>query len=272
MLSPLRNRAGRRLREPFGKAGLTVAVIALVFAMLGGAYAAVGLNSKQKKEVKAIAKSFQDKGPAGPQGPAGAKGDIGAAGSNGSNGTNGTGATTESFGGAQHGCTEGGIVVKSASPDAVVCNGEAGEDGQTGFTETLPSGKTETGVFAEAFPAVHGEDSNGDTFTAEVTGNQRIPVSFTIPLSAPPSESTVVTEEQQTNEEVPAQCDSDDDGVGSFKEPQADPGNFCAFVQTKGNIALGPIATSTSEFGSVLITATTGSAGFVQGTWAVTAE
>ena len=30
----------RRLKEPFGKAGLIVAVVALVFAMLGGAYAA----------------------------------------------------------------------------------------------------------------------------------------------------------------------------------------------------------------------------------------
>jgi hypothetical protein len=89
MLSPLRRRAGKRLREPFGKAGLTVAVIALVFAMLGGAYAAGGLTSKQKKEVKAIAKGLQGTGPAGPQGAAGANGKDGANGSNGTNGSNG---------------------------------------------------------------------------------------------------------------------------------------------------------------------------------------
>jgi Collagen triple helix repeat (20 copies) len=89
MLSPLRKRAGRRLREPFGKAGLTVAVIALVFAMLGGAYAATGLNSKQKKEVKAIAKSFQGTGPAGAPGAAGAKGDNGTQGVKGDTGATG---------------------------------------------------------------------------------------------------------------------------------------------------------------------------------------
>jgi hypothetical protein len=71
----------RRLKEPFGKAGLTVAMLALVVAMAGGAYAATGggngkaataskakskksknknsnagLSGKQKKEVKKIAK------------------------------------------------------------------------------------------------------------------------------------------------------------------------------------------------------------------------
>ena len=89
MLSPLRNGAGKRLREPFGKAGLTVAVIALVFAMLGGAYAATKLNGTQKKEVEKIAKKFQGSGPAGAQGPAGAKGDNGAAGAKGDTGSAG---------------------------------------------------------------------------------------------------------------------------------------------------------------------------------------
>jgi len=97
MLSPLRKRAGRRLREPFGKAGLTVAVIALVFAMLGGAYAAGTLTSKQKKEVTKIAKKYAGRpGEAGPKGDPGAKGDPGTKGDTGpqgvpgTNGTNGT--------------------------------------------------------------------------------------------------------------------------------------------------------------------------------------
>jgi hypothetical protein len=43
-------------RERFGIAGV-ISVIALVFAMVGGAFAAGGgLSSKQKKEVKKIAK------------------------------------------------------------------------------------------------------------------------------------------------------------------------------------------------------------------------
>jgi hypothetical protein len=173
MLSPLRNRAGRRLREPFGKAGLTVAVIALVFAMLGGAYAAVGLNSKQKKEVKSIAKSFQGTGPAGAAGPAGAKGDTGAAGANGKDGTNGTNGTNgvsptgTTFAGSKGGCTEGGVEFKGANT-TFACNGKEGSPWTVGGV--LPSGKTETGVwavnqiFTEAFFEAH------------------VPISFTIPL------------------------------------------------------------------------------------------
>jgi hypothetical protein len=74
-----------------------VAVIALVFAMVGGAYAAGGgLSGKQKKEVKTIAKSFQGTGPAGAQGPAGAAGPAGPTGAAGAKGATGeTGATGE---------------------------------------------------------------------------------------------------------------------------------------------------------------------------------
>jgi hypothetical protein len=112
----------RAIREPFGKAGLTVAILALVFAMVGGAYAASGgLTGKQKKEVEKIAKKYAGKtGPAGsqgPAGPAGAKGDTGTNGKDGTNGTNG-----------------------KEGPE-----GKQGKDGTTGFTETLPSGETETG-------------------------------------------------------------------------------------------------------------------------------
>jgi hypothetical protein len=104
----------KRLREPFGKAGLIVAIVALVAALVGGAYAATssgkrhhkknnaGLNSKQKKQVKGIANSQAKKyansnpgapGPQGPQGavgPQGPKGDAGPAGRDGTNGTNGS--------------------------------------------------------------------------------------------------------------------------------------------------------------------------------------
>jgi hypothetical protein len=131
MLSPLRKRAGSRLREPFGKAGLTVAVIALVFAMLGGAYAATGLNSKQKKEVKSIAKSFQGTGPAGAPGAAGAKGD------NGSNGAQGAKGDTGAAG--------------PQGPQGK--QGTQGAPGQNGTfsTEPLPEGETLTGVWSHRF-------------------------------------------------------------------------------------------------------------------------
>ncbi|HWO15299.1 MAG TPA: hypothetical protein VNM89_01125 [Solirubrobacterales bacterium] len=85
-----------RIRDRFGTAGLIVSVVALVAALAGTAFAAAGLNSKQKSQVKAIAKTFAGKpgatGPAGPAGPAGAngaKGDTGARGADGTAGTDG---------------------------------------------------------------------------------------------------------------------------------------------------------------------------------------
>jgi hypothetical protein len=104
-----------RRPEPFGRAGLVVGIVALVFALMGGAWAASGgLTAKQKKEVKAIAKSFQGTGPAGAQGAQGTPG------SNGTNGTNGK-------------------------------DGAAGVGGPPGpLLETLESGQTVTGAWSYA--------------------------------------------------------------------------------------------------------------------------
>jgi hypothetical protein len=120
----------RAIREPFGKAGLTVAICALVLAMVGGAYAAGALSGKQKKEVEKIAKKYAGKtgsaGSQGPAGPAGAKGDTGTNGKDGTNGTN-------------------------------------GKEGTIGFTETLPSGKTETGT-----------EGSGDAGFADIGGKSPV--------------------------------------------------------------------------------------------------
>jgi hypothetical protein len=116
----------RAITEPFGKAGLIVAVIALVLALTGAAFAATGLNGKQKKEVEKIAKKFAGKpGAAGAQGPAGPAGPAGAAGKDGANGKDGA----------------------AGSPGKAGATGATGATGFSGFTETLPSGKTETGAW-----------------------------------------------------------------------------------------------------------------------------
>jgi collagen triple helix repeat protein len=108
----------RSLKEPFGKAGLTVAVLALVLAMVGGAYAAGGLTNSQEKQVTKIAKKYAGKpGAAGAQGTPGAPGAPGKEGPQGKQGEAGK-------------------------------DGTNGTDGTTGFTETLPEGKTETGTWA----------------------------------------------------------------------------------------------------------------------------
>ncbi len=195
------------LRTRFGIPGV-ISVIALVFAMFGGAYAASNSSGGGKatasktKTVKGPRGPKGATGPAGPQGPAGpagAKGDAGTNGSNGTNGTNGTSATTAAYSGTE--CANGGVEVKSVSPTAYVCNGE---DGQTGFTETLPTGKSEYGTWG-APKAVLSEAS----------------ISFNIPLeSAVPAHFIAWEETPAPTAECP----------GTYEEPAAAPGNLCIYA------------------------------------------
>lgn len=90
-------RPNRGRREPFGKAGLIVALCAIVLATTGAAFAAGRLTGPEKQEVGKIAaktaKKYAGKpGPAGKQGPAGKTGPAGAAGATGPAGPAGTAA------------------------------------------------------------------------------------------------------------------------------------------------------------------------------------
>ena len=90
-------RPDRGRREPFGKAGLIVALCAIVLATTGAAFAAGRLTGPEKAEVGKIAaktaKKYAGKpGPAGKQGPAGKTGPAGAAGATGPAGPAGTAA------------------------------------------------------------------------------------------------------------------------------------------------------------------------------------
>jgi Collagen triple helix repeat (20 copies) len=228
-----------RLREHVGSAGLAVAIVALIAALGGGAYAATGAQSGGKATASAKAKQGKQgkpgktgpAGPAGPAGPTGAagpagsagpKGDAGAAGADGAPGAPGTSVTTSPASVAE--CPLGGIKVTSASPPAKVCNG------QTGFTETLPSGKTETGTWATGQGgALSGEGTHVST--------QLVPISFTLPLAQTP-EMTIVwlsgpfAEEFESpvldeilEEGAEHGCPGLDEGV-----PLADPGHLCVYA------------------------------------------
>lgn len=197
----------RSIREPFGTAGLLVAILALVLATTGAALAAGALTGKQKKEVTKIAKKYAGKpgapgatGPAGPVGPAGPKGDTGAKGDKGDQGE------------------------KGAKGD----KGEPGEDGETGFTSTLPAGETETGTWAFTTPAPENPI--------------KVPISFSIPLAAPldgdhvhlvnadGSSEVVLNEETSELENVtPTGCGVALTPAGTVEAPKAAPGNLCVY-------------------------------------------
>ncbi len=177
MFSPLRNR--------FGIPGV-ISIIALVFAMAGGAFAAKSLNSGGSKATSSASGKKGPRGPrgprgkqgpAGPQGPAGAKGDTGAAGAGGTNGTNGAnGATGPTGPTGKNGATGATGVTGAAGVGASGPTGATGATGQTGFTETLPSGAIEVGTWSG---------------TVGPSGLDFAPLSFPIPLSADLEEANV---------------------------------------------------------------------------------
>jgi len=109
----------KRIHNRLGTAGLVVAVLALIAAVAGTAFAAGGLTKKQEKQVVKIAKKYAGKN--GAQGP---KGDTGPAGGQGPKGDQGPN--------------------REQGPKGV-----PGPPGSPGPTETeLPPGKMETGVWS----------------------------------------------------------------------------------------------------------------------------
>lgn len=158
------------LRTRFGIPGV-IAVIALVFGMLGGAYGATDhngrataskkssrLSAKQKKEVETIAKKFQGTGPAG------------ANGSNGSNGANGSS-------GAKGDKGEKGEQGKQ---------GNQGNQGIPGDPWTaggiLPANATETGIYSAPGQSALGVGSG----TLDKGKEVAVPASFDIPVVPAP--------------------------------------------------------------------------------------
>ena len=226
------------LRNRFGIPGV-ISVIALVFAMFGGAYAASNSSGGGKATASAKAKKgprgpkgatgpagpVGPQGPAGQQGAAGPKGDAGAAGANGSNGI---GVTTKTFSGTKGACDEGGIEVASASPTVNVCNGLEGQQGDPGEPWTaggvLPPAATETGAYV----------ITSESGTGTLSGYAEASISFPIPLpEALDSAHTILVPVPQVNPPPPVDpnCDNaEHPGAAEPANPEADPGYLCVFV------------------------------------------
>jgi hypothetical protein len=218
-----------KLHERLGTAGFIISIIALVAALSGGAYAASGgLSGKQKKEVEKIAKKFAGKpGAAGAQGAQGATGPGGSTGPSGSTGKEGPAGK----------------------------EGLEGVAGKTGFTEVLPSKKTETGTWGSFF------ETEGATT-----------ISFNIPLPADIANREILGEG-----ETSPNCDNGTGAPGSAANPEAAPGYLCIFTtffEHGGEVSEvlnpGTLSGPAGKTGSVLLLQSA-AADFGVGTWAVTA-
>lgn len=257
-----------KLKEPFGKAGLIVAMFALVMALVGGAYAAnngkrhhkkknnAGLNGKQKKQVRNISKSQAKKfansnpGPAGPQGPAGSNGDKGDKGDTGATGKQGI-------------------------------QGPAGANG-TFSTEPLPSGETLKGVWTASNPSASGSGvylsvisfplqlaSAPTTLVPFAGGTQGRELLDETVAGFGPFQPPTSLEELEANEEA-----YDEACPGTVDEPDAGPGFLCIYEGAKfgtGEFTTAAAQSETaSEFG-IAVPWGMNAGRTARGTWAVTA-
>ena len=213
-------------RNRIGIPGI-ISVIALVFAMIGGAYAAnsspggataskAGPRGPRGKTGKAgPAGPVGPVGPAGSQGSAGAKGDTGAPGAPGKDGTSVTNTTVPTSSAT---CSHlGGAEFKvGAGTPTTACNGEEGPEGPEGpegspWTDsgTLPLLATETGTWG-----ISGFTT--ETFHPEVFA----PISFTIPLVAALDASHV---HYSTEASFGSTC------TGTAANPTAPSGHLCVY-------------------------------------------
>jgi len=270
------------LRTRFGIPGV-ISVIALVFAMFGGAYAASSHSGKATASAKA------KKGPRGPRGATGPAGPVGPAG-------------VAGLAGPQ------GLKGDPGEPGVPGKNGINGKDGKEGSPwvdgGTLPEGSTETGTWTTGF--VEGKEF------AQVLAS---PISFTVPLEAPLGEGEVfyistLLQENKIGSAPGELCEGEAPGPGleacegilkakqeacpgGAKTPLAAKGNLCLYQGT--TLIPGPDEGGEEEFRVVKIVPTSGpltndsgasTAGasvialytgaatekaLLQGTWAVTA-
>lgn len=272
-----------KIRKRFTYANV-VMTLALVFAMSGGAYAAkrylITSTSQINPKVLAKLKGNQGKagvaglagptGPAGPQGPAGTAGKDGVNGVNGASGGPGESVTAKAIPTKVTACKEqGGSEFKVGTTTTSACNG------QTGFTETLPSGKTEQGVWASLY-------------TATAAGqNGSASISFNIPLAKAPVAKKGTNfigieegegEPKENKAAIPSNC------KGTVADPKAIAGNLCVFVRAFINAEIGPLGADfidpqngtgeTAGSGGAVMDLGSVASGlvFADGVWVVTAE
>lgn len=259
------------LRTRFGAPGI-IAVIALVFAMGGSAFAAKYLITSTKQIKPSVLTALKGKaGPAGPTGlagSAGSKGDAGAPGaagkegSVGKSGENGKSVEVTPINVGIAKCSErgGAEVIKEAAPPGIpVCNGAQGATGKPWTPDnTLPVGATLTGVWV-----VNGSEADTEGVYA--------PIGFPVKLAKLLSRSHA---HFSTDPDFDSMCKED---VGSVNSPGAKPGELCVYMSESTNATFDgmPRVAQIGEVegaltGGTVLHFTMSGVGWAMGTWAVT--
>lgn len=277
-----------------------LAFIALIFATTGGALAVNDHGGAAGKAASATslagsraiapaassskAKSKSKVGPRGPRGPAGPAGPAGAVGKNGANGAAGPQGEKGSAGTTGTNGTNGGAgeSVTVSTPSSNECNGEGGAkvsntsgsatacNGKTGYTNTLPKDKTETGVW---------------TVAANSIGYVFVPISFPIPLAAGTAGSAVITNVHFLGLGETAKA-GEGCGSGTVEKPEAEPGNLCVYTSEASpailpsNVSISDPALPSRKEGAgatganlkIFVEELSGGVALGEGTWAVSAE
>jgi hypothetical protein len=219
--------------------GLTVAVIALIVALAGGAFAASHATQSKKSskyvtkaQATSIAKKYAGKegppGSTGPQGAAGVNGKDGTNGTDGIDGTDGTDGTDGANGKSvvlvdedPFNCPDGGYTYKieDSLEENEVCNGADGEDGSPWTAGgVLPVGATETGSW---------------TFTGTEDDTHGIYAAVSFPIPFPFNVKEGFGEEKHVHFGLALEggaftaggaCPSE-----SFLKPEAKPGELCVY-------------------------------------------
>jgi len=239
-------------------AGTVVAIVALVFAMTGGAFA-VSSKGGSQGPVASVAKKKKAKVLRGPRGPRGATGPVGPVGLTGPVGPVGPAGAAGKDG--LNG--KDGLQGPEGKDGPQGPAGPQGAQGPTGEPWTaggvLPPGKTETGEWGGA---------------AVVSSAALISVSFTLPVEPAPTFVFVKPGEDKSGEGCP--------GVVNGL-PTAEPGTLCVYAASlPAGKAPAPVLTTNadgsglnpgaSQTGAVMFfSCEPETACFQLGTWAVTA-
>jgi hypothetical protein len=245
-----------------------IALLALVFALTGGAFAATSASSGSggagsSQGLLATASKAKAKAKAGPRGPAGPRGATGAAGAIGAVGAIGPAGATGAAGPAGPvGAGIPGSDGKEGPQGKEGKEGPQGPKGTSGFTDTLPSGKTETGTWSTVIgPVVSG-------INAGIGFRQ---VSFAIPLLTPIAEANVKVK-------LEGYDGTDQTGVeheecpGSAEDAKAAAGKLCVYTSSDNGIEPTELVRSTTPDGVIIQVLSVNAGQYAYGTWAVTAE